>query len=150
MEKGSTGSGLLGGVRFVGQTVVFDQIIKHHDDSDGDTGVRDIKSRPVVPTYIDIQKIDDFFIDDTIDQIADRSTENQNQSPVYELPPSGRLMKKYQDRTQGHCRKTDENQTLDIRIIIRKQSKSHSGVSDMGDRKKLGKHHESVIQWNMR
>ena len=49
-------------------------MIYKNSDSDGDSAVRDIKSRPVMVSYVKIQKIDYLSKTEPVNQVADCSS----------------------------------------------------------------------------
>lgn len=58
----------------------LDQIVDGNQNADRDETVGKIECRPMEPRPIEIEKIDDFAIGDSIDEVADRSAQNKGES----------------------------------------------------------------------
>jgi len=127
----------------------LNQIRKHQQNSNGDTGIGDIECRPMISSIIKIEKIDHFLVQNPIDQVADRSAENQNQPNPNHSIFLRRLMKKYQNGNNGNDRKPDEQIGLVFGRSLRKQAKRHPGIANMSDREKIVYHRYIVMFRNM-
>src|SRR5690606_9240788 len=63
-------------------------VVDEQDGTDADCTVGDVEGRPVPATQMEIEKIDDVAVDQAVDDVADRATENQRQRPA-EQPLAG-------------------------------------------------------------
>ena len=97
----------------------------------------------------EIEKVDHFLIQDSIDHIPNGSAENQDQPDPDHFIFLRRLMKKYQDSNNGDDREPDEQIRLIFRRPIRTQTERHSGIANMGERKKIINHHYKMVLRDM-
>ncbi len=96
-----------------------------------------------------VEEINHLLIQDPVDQVPNRSAENQDQpNPNHFIFRRG-LMKKYQNSNNGDDRKSDEQVSLVFRRPIRTQTKRHSGIANMSDRKKIINHQYKTMLRNM-
>ena len=96
-----------------------------------------------------IEEIDHFLIQDTIDHSANGATENQYQSNPDYFIFRRCLMKKYQNSNNGNNRKSDEHIRLVLRRPIRTQTERHSGISNMSEREKIVEYHYRMMLRDM-
>ncbi len=57
--------------------LVLVQAEKRKGDADGDETVGDIECRPVIVTPVDVEEIDHFAVDNTIDEIANGAAKDK-------------------------------------------------------------------------
>ena len=96
-----------------------------------------------------VEEIDHLLIQDPVDQVPDRSAENQNQPNPNHFIFRRRLMKKYQNSNNSDNRKSNEQVSFVLRRPIRTQTKRHSRISNVCEREKIIDHHYEMMFRNM-
>lgn len=125
------------------------KVYEQKPNSNGDTGIRNIESRPVVPVIKKIKKVDHLMVKDAINEVADRATENQDQTHMHYSPVARSLMKKHKDRHNRDCRKYNENQALEFRTILSEQTKGDTRVANVSEREKIPDHLHGITLGDM-
>jgi hypothetical protein len=96
-----------------------------------------------------VEEIDHLLVQDPVDQVPNRSAENQNQPNPNYFIFRRRLMEKYQNSNNSDNRKPDEQISLVFGRPVRTQTKRHPRIANMGDREKIIDHHYKTMFWNM-
>lgn len=119
---------------------------KEQSDSDTNRGIRDVESRPVIAADVDVEKIDDIAETKSIDQVADRASENQVE-PALQQPVADR-------RSEGIDRNNEKDGDR-ARIqqdrnpggsAVGSDPERRAGVPDVDDLKKPGDHRDRVVK----
>ena len=98
---------------------------------------------------VKIEKIDDFFIMDAVDEVADCSTEDEYQTVVNSRFFHRSLMKDHQNGNDRDCRYTDKYQGFVFHFQAGKQAKRHSRIADMRETEEIFYDDHGFIQANM-
>jgi hypothetical protein len=125
------------------------QIDHHQSHSDGNTGIRDVESRPMMIFVKKIQEIDHFPIKNTVDHITNRAAENQYQPKLHHFSVVRGVSEKSQygnNRNRGNYHKEE---SFVLRGVSREHSEGHSRIADVGQMKKIIDHLDRVILGNM-
>ena len=98
---------------------------------------------------MEIQEIDHFLMQDSIDQISYRTTQDQGQSGANLPPLGGGLVKNDKDRQNRNSGNNNERQDFVFGVLFREQPKSDSGVAYVGEAEKIVDNLYRIIQGNM-
>ena len=96
-----------------------------------------------------IQKIDHFTVQYAVDQVADGSAQNKDQSVLHQGIFAGGPMKDKKDRANGNKRNHDEEHHLVIVFSSGEKPERHPRVTDMRDAEKTVYHSDRIMQGNM-
>ena len=99
--------------------------------------VSNIKCRPMIIADKKIEEIHDFFVMDAVNQIADRSTENHNQTVVNSLFIQRCLMIDHQYGNNRKGRNSNKYQGFVFQLNAGKESKCYPWVADMREIEKI-------------
>src|SRR3954469_24232838 len=79
--------------------------------AEGDCRVGDVECRPMPGTGVKVEEIDDLAITQAIDQVAERTAEDEGE-PAAQQPPPGRAHEQRADDADRHQRKADKERRL--------------------------------------
>ena len=126
-----------------------DQVHKHHYNPNGNAGIGNIESRPMVTSHEEIQEVDHFLVQDTVNQVADGAAKYQDQRHLHGPSFAWSLMKKYENGYDGYDRKTDKQNGLQLGSPFGKKTKGYPRIADMGNRKKTINNDLKMVLGNM-
>ena len=122
------------------------QLNGHQADADGDGGIRNIESRPVIWKKVKIEKIDHLSISNSIDEISNRSAQDegkgQGEGPLMLLC----LMEEVKDHSDRGHRNRDEEERANPFFFSCKDPEGPSGVSQVGEIKESIDHFDGLIE----
>ena len=89
-------------------TLGLDEVVDGDQNADGDETVREIECRPVKVRPVEVEKVNNFTVCDPIDQVADRSAENEGKCRDQAGFPVGQTSQHRNDKADRQYRKQHE------------------------------------------
>ncbi len=107
-------------------------------DSDDDPGIGDIERGPMIVPDIEVEKIDDTTMKDSVEKVSRRPPENEGQRIELARFRHFLFMAVIENREQGQRGKENEPSLMGFVLGLRKEAKHDPGVPHGDDPEKMG------------